>query len=53
MYRFTSQHSTKLFGDSFAIRKTFQFVIPVKTGIQNLMAEKNWIPAFAGMTGQY
>jgi hypothetical protein len=53
MYLFTFQHSTKLFCNSFAIRKIFHFVIPVKTGIQNLMVEKNWIPAFAGMTEQY
>ena len=53
IYRFTSQHSTKLLGNNFAIRKIFHFIIPVKTGIQNLMVEKNWLPAFAGMTGQY
>jgi hypothetical protein len=28
----------------------FQFVIPEKAGIQCLLSERRWVPAFAGTT---
>jgi hypothetical protein len=28
----------------------WRFVIPAKAGIQRLLYERHWIPAFAGMT---